>query len=182
MGVLFSKANGVVWLEVSVYVGDEVGDDVVSGFPTPFLGCELTEMDDTSESGLVVISEIEEDVVVGGSTCGLLTTGALADGFGVATIVEVITTVVGGIVITAGGGGGRTGKVGVGGDAGDVGDARAIEVVEVEGASCRGGNDCRVGEGVSGGGSASVATGCLLWCSSSSSSESESLPCLFLVP
>lgn len=32
-------------------VGDEVGDDVVSGFPTPFLGWELTEMDDTSEIG-----------------------------------------------------------------------------------------------------------------------------------
>lgn len=174
MGVLFSKANGVVWVEVSVDVDEEVGDDVVSGFPTPFLGWELTEMDDTSESGWVVISEIEEDVVVegGGSICGLLTTGGLAEAFGVATTVEVITTVVGGIVITAGGGGGRTGKVGVGGVAGDVGLAVAITVVEVGGASCRGGG---------GGGRASVATGCLLWCSSSSSSESESLPCLFLL-
>lgn len=106
---------------------------------------------------------MEVDVVEGGggSTCGLLTTGLLADGFGVATIVEVITTVVGGIVITGGGGGGRTGKVGVGGVAGVVGDGRATKDVEVEGASCRGGNDCRVGDGVSGGGGASVATGCL---------------------
>lgn len=51
MGELFSKANGVVWVEVSVDVGEEVGDEVVSGLPTPFLGWELTETDDTSESG-----------------------------------------------------------------------------------------------------------------------------------
>lgn len=31
-------------------VDDDVGDDVVSGL-TPFLGWELTEMDDTSEIG-----------------------------------------------------------------------------------------------------------------------------------
>lgn len=80
-----------------------------------------------------------------------MTTGALADGFGVATMVEVITTVVGGIVITAGGGGGgRTGKVGVGGVAGVVGDGGAINVVDVEGTSSGGGNDCMVGDGVSG--------------------------------
>lgn len=95
---------------------------------------------------------MEVDVVEGSGelTCGLLTTGALADGFGVATIVEVITTVVGGIVITAGGGGGRTGKVGVGGVAGDVGDGGAINAVDVGGTSSGGGNDCMVGDGVSG--------------------------------
>lgn len=184
MGELFSKANGVVWVEDSVDVGEGVEDVIVSGFPTPFLGWELTVIDDTSESGLVVISEMGEDVVEGGggSTCGLLTTGLLADAFGVAKTVEVMTTVVGGMVITGGGGGGSTGKVGVGGVAGVVGLAGAIKV-EVEGASCKGGNDCTVGDGVSGGGRARVATGCLCSCSSSSSeSESPPLPCLFLVP
>jgi hypothetical protein len=106
---------------------------------------------------------MEVEVVEGGgdSTCGLLTTGALADGFGVAITVEVITTVVGGRVMTGGGGSGRTGKVGVGGVAGVVGLAGAIKVVDVEGASCGGGNVCAVGDGVSGSGRARVATGWL---------------------